>query len=455
MPIKDIRNPALSSISIQGYKSLRGKTSIEVRPLTILAGANSSGKSSIVQPLLLIKQTLEASYDPGALKIDGPNVQFSNSEQFFTSLPRLESTDLTITIGLGSLYSLSNIYRKASGRQVEIAETTQVFGSSDEGYIITTLRPDMSNDEIVEQFPELEQFRQATRDISKLDYQWQVTRNRCFLVPNLFAPLEDGSVVETDLQRNSFSVFRTGMFSGHLQRLIHVPGIRKNPERVYPLTPAVGPQFEGAFQNYVASVIHNWRTHDDERIQQLNQQLKLLGLTSAVSAHPISETDVEIVVGRTMNSHDDDVVSLADVGFGVSQVMPVLVALLTAVSDQIVYIEQPELHLHPRAQHKLAEAFADAANRGVRVVVETHSDLFLLGIQTLVAEGKLSPDKVIMHWFERDEDGVTHISSTDLEEDGAFSQSDWPEDFAEVTLKAQSDYLDAVEPHEAEPSSGD
>jgi len=106
-------------------------------------------------------------------------------------------------------------------------------------------------------------------------------------------------------------------------------------------------------------------------------------------------------------------------------------------------IEQPEIHLHPRAQTAMAQVLADAAMRGVRVVAETHSSLLLLGIQTLVAEGKLPPELVKLHWFTRGEDGTTTIKSADLDEGGAFG--DWPEDFDDVTLNAQSRYLDAAE----------
>ena len=118
-------------------------------------------------------------------------------------------------------------------------------------------------------------------------------------------------------------------------------------------------------------------------------------------------------------------------------------ALLTAVKGQLVYLEHPERDLHPRAQVALAKLLADAAQRGVRVVVETHSSLLLLGVQTLVAEGKLPPDLVALHWFERGEDGATTVTSADLDEAGAFG--DWPEDYADVDLKSQSRYLDAAE----------
>ena len=112
-----------------------------------------------------------------------------------------------------------------------------------------------------------------------------------------------------------------------------------------------------------------------------------------------------------------------------------------------VYIEQPEIHLHPRAQTELAQVLAEAAERGVRVVVETHSSLLLLGIQTLVAEGKLSPDLVKLHWFEQNKKGSTTIRSADLDEGGRFG--DWPEDFGDVTLDAQDRFLTAAELHMA------
>lgn len=142
-------------------------------------------------------------------------------------------------------------------------------------------------------------------------------------------------------------------------------------------------------------------------------------------------------------------VSIADVGFGVSQTLPLLVALFAAEPGQLVFIEQPEIHLHPRAQTALAQVLAAAAQCGVRVVVETHSSLLLLGIQTLVAEGALAPSLVKLHWFRRRLDkGDTEIVSADLDEAGTFD-SEWPEDFADVALRAESRFLDAVEERHA------
>src|SRR5216683_6693263 len=75
---------AVVQITVSGFKSISEEQKIEIRPLTVLAGANSSGKSSMMQPLLLLKQTLEASYDPGALLLNGPNVKFTSADQLLS-----------------------------------------------------------------------------------------------------------------------------------------------------------------------------------------------------------------------------------------------------------------------------------------------------------------------------------------------------------------------------------
>ena len=134
-------------------------------------------------------------------------------------------------------------------------------------------------------------------------------------------------------------------------------------------------------------------------------------------------------------------VSIADVGLGVSQTLPVIVALHIARAGQIVFIEQPEIHLHPRAQMALAEILAEAANRGVIVIVETHSSILLRGIQTAVALQKITDDKVSLNWFKRDvRSGQTECHGT-LDKTGAFG--DWPEDFDEITLESEKP-LDAT-----------
>jgi predicted ATPase len=182
-------------------------------------------------------------------------------------------------------------------------------------------------------------------------------------------------------------------------------------------------------------------------LEALDRALDSFGLTCRIVAAPVAETRVELRVGRLAHGKregENDLVSVADVGFGISQTLPVLVALLVAEPGQAVYLEEPEIHLHPRAQSQMAGILADAAVRGVRVIAETHSPILLRGIQTLVATAKLSPELVKLHWFTRNpEDGSTEIHSADLDKQGAFG--DWPEDFDEVALETEKQYLDAAE----------
>jgi predicted ATPase len=120
------------------------------------------------------------------------------------------------------------------------------------------------------------------------------------------------------------------------------------------------------------------------------------------------------------------------------------VALLTARPGQIVYLEQPEIHLHPRAQLALAEVLVDAAVRGVRVIAETHSSLVIRGIQTAVAERRLSAADLSFNWFGRDaQTGFQTVATAEVDESGRFGE--WPVDFDDVSRDADWAYLDAIE----------
>ena len=416
----------ITKIAVKGFKSIAEECEIDIRPLTILAGANSSGKSSIMQPLLMLKQTLEAPYDPGPLLIDGPNVQFTEAEQFLSTLSGGKRADrFQVRIGTHKsdvFNAVRTTFRKGKNG-IDIVEMTKENSGPDKTLPTKslTLYPEMSPEEIKsldDQDPAFKNF-----DIVK--------RSRCFLYL--------GS------QHSSTSLYEvTYGFGAYIFNIIHLPGLRGNPARTRNLT-NIGPLYPGTFDNYTASVIHQWQETKDERLKKVADALYTLGLTGQVRTRKIGDVGIEVQVGRLLHDRTDeaDMVNIADVGLGVPQVLSVLVAVIVAEPGRLVYIEQPELHLHPRAQVALAQVLADAAKRGVRVVVETHSSLLLLGIQTLVAEGDLSPELVKLHWFTRNKDGVTEVNSADVDEVGAYGE--WPEDFDDVDLKAQSRYIKAAQ----------
>ncbi len=430
---KDDQDKGITAISVQGFKSLANESRIEIRPLTILTGANSSGKSSIMQPLLLMKQTLEASYDPGPLLLNGPNAKFTSVNQFISRMQKPSNRQaFSVEINHATYPTLKITFSLNEDQTLEIRKMIIIEGKYSLPVMPNQSLDDLENPILTSRMKEIEWPEALKPSIS-------VVRNRCFL---------DVDFKGKNVVAIYYEVYKTGGFSEpyskNLHSMIHVPGLRGNPERIYSKT-ATGPDFPGTFEHYVATIIAHWQRTKDGRLKCLEAMLVELGLTWKISAKGVNDTQIELQVGRLSQATSaEDLVSIADVGFGVSQVLPVLVALLVAEPGQLVYLEQPELHLHPRAQYALAKILAETAKRGVKLVVETHSALLLLQVQTLVAKRNLDPDLVKLHWFSHsDEDGTTSIESADLDEDGAFG--DWPEDFGDVEWKAEGAYLDAVE----------
>jgi hypothetical protein len=403
----------ITRIAVEGFKSIAKRQEIEIAPLTILAGANSSGKSSIMQPLLMLKQTLEATYDPGPLMINGPNLTFTRTKELLSNVNGKSTDRLRIEIATETLgFDVTFLKKQSPGFEL-VEETYRFLDSS------LTLRPDMTAEEL-------------RRALSKFEPVKQIAHLVTGVIPKRFF---------LDLKRDDWSrPLSLGYGSEYVGDIIHVPGLRGSRRRTYSET-GTGPHFPGTFDNYVGSIILAWQKESTNGPEVLVDDLQRTGMARNVLAR--QSTDVEIEVYVALDDLPRRVDNIADVGFGVSQVLPVLVALRVAEPGRLVYLEEPEIHLHPSAQTKLADVLAGAAKRGVRVVAETHSSLLLRAIQTLVAKGDLDPDLVRLHWFKRDAEGVSQVNSAKPDANGAFG--DWPEDFGDVALESEQRYLDAVE----------
>jgi len=148
--------------------------------------------------------------------------------------------------------------------------------------------------------------------------------------------------------------------------------------------------------------------------------------------NPISEQRREYEVKiRTRGSRDW--VDIPDVGFGISQVLPVLVQCFYAPAGSIILMEQPEIHLHPSAQSALADAMIDVinsrengVNRNIQLIIETHSEHFLRRLQRRISEDTVSPEKVSIYF--------ANISKTPaklepLQIDTFGNIQNWPDNF--------------------------
>ncbi len=423
-------------LSVEGYKSIASPLCIEVDGLTVLAGANSSGKSSFMQPFLLLKQTIENHYDSGAMMLDGENVKYTDSSQIISRVSGYKKKTFAVTIS--EKKSTTKVTYKHKRGQGIVVDSVCMSDKEDfkEGL---TLTPGMKHEDIAPQVPDkhFKFINEIYAEEGKTP-RWKVKRNKCFLSAELGADDKEFPPIKA-------GVDPTRQLENLVQHMIHVPGLRGNPERNYKISFSEE-VFPGSFEKYIASLIAEWRRLKSKQsvLKELIEQLSRLGLATNITTARINDTRVELQVSRYNDNLVKDTVNIADVGFGVSQVVPVLVALLCAKKNQLVYIEQPELHLHPKAQFELAHVLIKAVSRGVRVLVETHSSILLRGIQLQVVKKQFPGEKVSLNWFTQDKDtGESKVVSERLDRYGAFGE--WPEDFDDVSLNVEQMYLDAVE----------
>lgn len=252
----------ITGIAVDGYKSVAREQRIDIRPLTILAGANSSGKSSIMQPLLMLKQTLEASYDPGSLLFSGPNVRFTSAEQLFSKCAKEDARRLfSVTVESGPNI-FKYVYQRNPRRGLDL-DRQEVTVDGERAVIKRDMPPAEASEIIPKPI--------RTMVESRFRGVWRVIRNRCNL----------SIVYESQVPKQDRTVILYGYSPGdlieeHVRSVIHVPGLRGNPERTYPVT-AVESSFPGTFETYVASVISEWQIRDKAKLEQLGAYLEQTG----------------------------------------------------------------------------------------------------------------------------------------------------------------------------------
>jgi len=140
--------------------------------------------------------------------------------------------------------------------------------------------------------------------------------------------------------------------------------------------------------------------------------------------------------------HVDIWANLADVGFGVSQALPVVVQSVYAPDNSILLIEQPEIHLHPRAQVAMADVLI-AASGSKTLVVETHSEHVLARIRRRIAERKIAPSEIAMYYFCPTPKG-TAVNKIELNELGQFEPETWPPGFFQEDVEEARLHYEAI-----------
>lgn len=429
----------LTELKLANFRLFDDEVTVRFRPITVLIGRNSSGKSSIIKFLLMLQQSLDQrSYDflspDGELVSLGRFAELKNSltlkdsltfdlsvrhpiripnHEVLTSRPLLKDVPnsallykVDATVPYTKCVNVGNVCYSLVNRVLNQTAIRRDFKTLSES---TFLR--LPTD------PDLESLLQRNMAImSELEQIDELTTDRTDELEPHFKEVWDyiPTMVRAIAQEELVRTLRSQIYS-----MLHLPPIRYEPGRVI--------QASSPPTNYVGkdgryALPHLQRIVDEDE-----------GLYTFLLPHIREVAAIEDVEFRTYTGHVTQVyarnsvtgaeVLIPDYGFGVSQCLPVLVqgAIMPPLSTLMV--EQPEAQLHPTAQLELGSFFADLwKQRQVASIIETHSRNILLRLRRLIAKDELSPDDVSVAFFTVDpeKENMPIVKNLDINEDGSM-----------------------------------
>ncbi len=410
----------LTHLKLDNFKIWKSTGPMRLAPVTLLLGTNSSGKSSLIQSLLLIRQTVKGDDPNQDLNLGNPDAGDSVTLGRFRDVlcrhgggskvgiefrwaPGGQDADSTI---------FSARYRKGPAGSAELDYLR--LGRDGQGFTVQRSRPGV--------------FRLQLGDERKARGQSPEFRpQRSFaFAPAALARL--GEVGERIVDVGP-------QLLDELSRIIYLGPVRRLAQRDYVwngLMPAtIGDDGNKAVDALIASGMATQRARkrgdtqprEAELFEETARWLKRMDLADGLSVNALGgSARHELLIER-----EGTQVNLKDVGVGVSQVLPVIVAALHAARGNIVIVEEPESHLHPLAAALLAELFAEVSKkRGVQFIAETHSEHLFRRMQTLIAQQHVKNADCAMYFVERDRDEAI-LKALVTNEYGAVTN--WPDKF--------------------------
>jgi predicted ATPase len=439
-----------TELRASNFKSWHALPPTRLGRLTGLFGSNSSGKTSLLQLLLLLKQTSASTDRAQALRLGDERTMVELGS--FRELIFQRDAENAMKLGIGwDLPAAVETADPQTGSDVLFSATSINFEStlsmSPSGaaevdgfaYDSETVHIEMkrSSRKHGRKMPEYE----LSATVNDVDYLRRVP-GRAWPLP---APVKCYGFPDeaTGYYQNSGFVrdFELAFDRQFNDRTFYLGPLRSNPKRQYPWKGThpedVGVTGELAVEALLASRErgrtntrgYDARGHALRRItveQHVAEWLKDLGLVTSFEVQRLSD-DADIYRVLVKKTDESTPVYLTDVGFGVSQILPVLVLLAYVPEGATVLLEQPEIHLHPAVQSKLADVLLEVATvRNVQVIVESHSEHLLRRLQLRVAESKVDPE-VLALYFCSVESGRSEISPLLLNVLGEIRN--WPKDF--------------------------
>ena len=371
---------SLKSFSFSSYKKFRDENKVELRPVTILVGKNSSGKSSVCKLLPMLAKCMIPYHNITPFLFDNDGVCLG------TSFSDISHNGEAVGLCFGLEYSDG----------VEI-KTSLLSEDLNQRIIVDKYVLSKNNEEYVLSYD-------RANKIYNANFQREPIESP--LMGFICNDINEIAGVEGDLL--AFDVDYIGPFRILPQRTYYAKGVEMQQR--------VGVLGENAY-NELISFYDTEEAVSDWYEQNFGAMLSVDEIEGEKGAYHIN----------LINSLSGNIVNIVDEGQGMSQVLPIVVRCNMKWPDSIVVIEQPELHLHPKAHASLGKLFATTSKKNNQsYLVETHSENLLLGLRDAVVDSAIdfAPEDVIIYFVDEDEDGSAYLRPITIDEDGMLS--DWP-----------------------------
>tara|TARA_B100001094_G_scaffold50051_1_gene45570 strand:+ start:1109 stop:2584 length:1476 start_codon:yes stop_codon:yes gene_type:complete len=471
-------SPLIDSIRLENFKAFQDTGTIPLKKITLLVGKNSAGKSSLIKGILASAQTArQDSQDNSIFRLVGPltnlgtfkDTVFQNKKEGEFSIQFGKSGREGITGRGFSASGFDNIiqykYRLTSDEQNPlIGNIAGVECKVDETLIFSSGRPRLKQPSLHSKiltklkFGSKKVFEVEKADQSEVDYTHlpKPIRNIMQQIKELNQGESDIGETAYNIEIQNFSVrfptkqketnelFRNtiglvrkvGFTEPHtmdltrdLQRLIYISGIRDEPSREARLAQSTGNRIGNKGED-LPMELHR-RMENEPFMKKFNHNLSMIGVGDSAITMPSytkgpDGKQYETGYIKIMLEVGGELRSLMDLGYGTSQILPVIFEL-SLRRNRIIVIEQPELHLHPGAQSEIGTLLAESIKDGNQLIIETHSPNIIERLKKLIRKGELSADDVnIIYVGKTDENKGSYCNVIGFDEKGKFTEK-WPE----------------------------
>lgn len=434
----------LTHLRLKNFKSWADTGDIRLAPLTCFFGSNSSGKTSILQSLLMLRQTAESADRASILQLGGPSalVNLGDYSSLIHDHNHENHLELSLKWTSTKLLELKDAFAGtkkgliASGSSVGFKTRISSRNGHGKGYRqrVDELRYSLEGSEFVLSRRKEKNEYDLSAQVDGFDLKrvqgraWPLSAPvKCYGFPDQVRAYYQNAGFLSDLEL---------ALESQLKQIYYLGPLRAYPERSYSWAGGqpsdMGRSGEQAIDAILAARDRGLMISPGYRKPRVSLEayvakwLKEIGLIASFSVSPVSE-DSQIYQVKVTRVDGGPEVLITDVGFGVSQILPVIVLCFYVPEGSTIVLEQPEIHLHPAVQAGLADVLIDATRRNnVQLIIESHSEHFLRRIQLRMAEGAVQPEEVALY-FAQNQKGGSSLTALDVDLFGNIRN--WPHDF--------------------------